>query len=80
MDADRGQTLSEVTKRVWHWAVYRINQQQYAVNHRHNTFYFTTGSQRGQGINDVNTVIFPVNRCVFGKNSDPAFFLDRWSP
>ena len=58
---------------LWHWAFGRVNQQNNTINHRQDTFDFTTEIGVARGINDVDTGLAPLNCCRLCHNGNAAF-------
>src|SRR5690606_31645435 len=60
---------------LWHGAVDGVDHQQYAVNHAHHTLNLTTEVGVAGGVDDVDVVVFPLQRGVLGQDGDAAFFF-----
>ena len=58
-----------------HGAVHRIDQQQYAVDHRQHALYLTAEISVPGGVHDIDAVAVPVDGGVFGENGNTALAL-----
>jgi hypothetical protein len=60
---------------LWHWAIHRVNQNQYRIHHRQYAFYFAAEVSMAWGVDDVDAVSIPVNGGVLRKNGNATFFF-----
>src|SRR5690606_12795007 len=58
-----------------HRAVDGVDYQQNAVNHRHHALDLTAEVGVAGGVDDVDVVVFPLQRGVLGQDGDAAFLF-----
>ena len=58
-----------------HRALGGVHQQNNAVDHLQNPFHLAAEVGMTRGIDDIDFIVFILNGCIFGKNSNAAFPL-----
>src|SRR5690606_34416606 len=56
-----------------HGSAYGVHDQQHGIHHRQNPLYLTAEVGVSGGVHDVDAVIVPFDRRVFGEDGDPPF-------
>src|SRR5690554_1511751 len=67
--------LAQHELRLWHRALKRVDQKQHRVDKFEHTLHFTAEVGVTRGVDDVDTVAFPVDSRAFGHDGNATLFL-----